>query len=211
MIQYEYDGLNRLTLVRDQENNILQKYCYTFHGQQEDCSGFYKNDQKTVYFIRNNCTTGYIPGDPVPIRVKEGDFTSGLSKLDANQKADAFIIAYGQNDANTLGDCLPISPFTKISIENQYGNTADVIIRFFKDEYCTIPYYVNDISIELQVEKYNDVTGLSTYDTFIIECTGEEVTAFSSVLLVRQLNDQYYSNEYSFFSLLPGVGYTIVY
>lgn len=36
---YEYDGLNRLVVVRDHENKILKKLCYNYHGQAEDCVG----------------------------------------------------------------------------------------------------------------------------------------------------------------------------
>lgn len=35
---YEYDAFNRLSVVRDANNNVLKKYCYNFYGQQEDCS-----------------------------------------------------------------------------------------------------------------------------------------------------------------------------
>ncbi len=34
---YEYDGFNRLMHVRDQDGNILKKYCYNYAGQTIDC------------------------------------------------------------------------------------------------------------------------------------------------------------------------------
>jgi len=36
---YEYDTYGRLAFIRDQDGNILKKYCYNFYGQPEDCSG----------------------------------------------------------------------------------------------------------------------------------------------------------------------------
>lgn len=36
-IYYEYDKLNRLVLIRDNENNVLKKICYNYAGQPENC------------------------------------------------------------------------------------------------------------------------------------------------------------------------------
>lgn len=34
---YEYDNFNRLSIIRDQNNNIIKKICYNYAGQPEDC------------------------------------------------------------------------------------------------------------------------------------------------------------------------------
>ncbi|MBB1283388.1 hypothetical protein HRH25_03305 [Flavisolibacter sp. BT320] len=39
ILYYEYDGLSRLSLVRDPNKNILKKYCYNYVGQVENCGG----------------------------------------------------------------------------------------------------------------------------------------------------------------------------
>ncbi|MCP9749477.1 hypothetical protein [Ferruginibacter sp. HRS2-29] len=35
---YEYDSHQRLALIRDQDNNVVKKFCYNYSGQPVDCS-----------------------------------------------------------------------------------------------------------------------------------------------------------------------------
>jgi hypothetical protein len=37
-IYYEYDAMNRLSIVKDQDGNTIRKICYTFNGQVENCT-----------------------------------------------------------------------------------------------------------------------------------------------------------------------------
>ena len=37
IVYYQYDGANRLSLIRDANRNILKKYCYNYSGQTESC------------------------------------------------------------------------------------------------------------------------------------------------------------------------------
>src|SRR5438093_12256708 len=34
---FEYDGFGRLSLLRNEDGNILRKYCYNYRGQPENC------------------------------------------------------------------------------------------------------------------------------------------------------------------------------
>ncbi|MBC9930620.1 hypothetical protein [Chitinophaga qingshengii] len=39
LLFYEYDNMNRLRLIKDQDGKILKMICYDYYGQPENCSG----------------------------------------------------------------------------------------------------------------------------------------------------------------------------
>ncbi|MBS1669105.1 MAG: RHS repeat protein [Bacteroidetes bacterium] len=117
-IIYQYDGLNRLQTVRDQDNNILKQYDYEY--QLLGAPAF--NDPESGPFTRNNCGTGYI-GSTVTYTVPANRYSSYVSKLAANQLAINDVNANGQNYANTNGTCTLLTNAT-ISITNAAGTTG---------------------------------------------------------------------------------------
>ncbi|MET0395005.1 MAG: DUF5977 domain-containing protein [Chitinophagaceae bacterium] len=107
VVYYDYDGLDRLKLVRDQDGNVLRKVCYNYLGQPENCPGaLYWNRGKSMVFTKNNCGLGYT-GTWVVYSIPAGIYSSNISQLDADEQAGNFYTD-GQTYANAHGDCVPV-------------------------------------------------------------------------------------------------------
>jgi YD repeat-containing protein len=117
-IYYEYDAFNRLTVIRDQHNNVLKKICYNFSGHPEECQVFY-NTIQSGSFTRNDCPSGYT-GSTVTYTVPANTYGSTVSQAAANLLAQADINANGQAYANANGTCT-------VSTCNSTGNDKKCI------------------------------------------------------------------------------------
>lgn len=106
---YEFDGLQRLKLVRDDNNRILRQFAYDLDkggGLSSTLPITYFNSAATVVLKRNNClSTEY--GTEVTYTVPEGTFMSFVSKAAADAQATSAIAQNSQNYANTYGECRP--------------------------------------------------------------------------------------------------------
>lgn len=124
---YKYDDSKRLWLVRDQNLNVLQRYCYNYKGQQTDCT-------KTIYFsavksgsYTRNCSAG--TALPIIYTVAAGTYTSIISQADADAKAQADVVSNGQNYADKNSDCvfknvLKSAVFTKVCTGGLTGSNV---------------------------------------------------------------------------------------
>ena len=69
-------------------------------------------------FTRNNCGPGYA-GSQVTYTVPANTHSSTISQADADSKAQADIIANGQNYANTNGTCIQVVDVTGSNSRNR--------------------------------------------------------------------------------------------
>lgn len=140
---YEYDVLGRLKIIRDQNKNILKKYCYTYSGVLSNCAEpvTYYNSAASANFTRNNCSSGSV-GSTVTYTIAANSYTSTISQADADSKAQADITANGQNYANTYGTCsapLPctISAASGFSLPSSGISNSGTSVNFYMVFYST--------------------------------------------------------------------------
>ncbi|WP_123868238.1 DUF5977 domain-containing protein [Flavobacterium hercynium] len=97
-IFYGYDNFNRLSYIRDQNLNVLERYCYNYKGQLTNCNQIYSNTAITGSF-KKDCGSGTTT--PIEYRIAAGTYTSVISQADAQAQAQKAAQAY----ANNTGVC----------------------------------------------------------------------------------------------------------
>lgn len=103
---YEYDNLGRLRFIKDEARNIVKMYEYNnvSAAKQNGCPGIYHNHLITEIFTRNDCGAGYLGGSVI-YSVPADTYSSYISQADADAQAEGYLLANGQNYADTSGSC----------------------------------------------------------------------------------------------------------
>jgi|GEM_PF-6133184 len=122
---FEYNKLEDLTVVRNQDKMIIEKRCQSFQNQLEGCIPTYYNPVRSEYFTKS-CGTGY-RGTKVLYTVHAGTFSSLTSQEDATQLALDDISANGQSYANAHGDCVPITNYEHSQVFTRNNCTTNFV------------------------------------------------------------------------------------
>jgi len=114
----EYDGLGRLTIMRDNDMNITSKTCYNYGWVAGSCSGYFTNDIQSGSFTRTNCGSNY-SGGAYTTTVNAGKYVSYTSAGEANQWALNEVNVKGPQNANLYGSCTLNSQITLSGTETK--------------------------------------------------------------------------------------------
>lgn len=107
---YEFDGLQRLTTVRDEKNAIVRQYAYgmdTGGGLSANIPTIHYNIRTGITLRRNDCDTATEYGTEVTYVVPMNSFLSFVSQQDANTMAINEVTQNAQMYANVKGACRP--------------------------------------------------------------------------------------------------------
>ncbi|MGF6924640.1 hypothetical protein QFZ48_000140 [Chitinophaga sp. W2I13] len=131
----EYDYLGRLSIVRDQNRNIIRRICYNYYGQPETCGGkAYSNAALSQTFTKQGCGSGFTPGTGV-YNIPVGKYT-GDDSLTVNAMAQEDMRVNGQNYINQTTQCICSGVDKKVI----NGNCVTGVIEYFTEPISGDPF-----------------------------------------------------------------------
>ena len=133
--------------------NLVNSGGQAYANANGQCLTLYYNEAQTGSFVRNNCVGSTQPGPPITATVDAGRF-QGFSLIEANNKAIQALNIEGQEKANTLGTCTPITIYKKLVAFNYvvgtdpsvYYATEDYKVEFYSDAAFTQPLAIPSAS-----------------------------------------------------------------
>jgi YD repeat-containing protein len=148
---FEYDGLNRLNTIRDEDRNIQKKWNYQYQVAPNGSPTIYQNAPKSQAYKKKNCG-GDSTGSSYTYVVPAGTYSSPISQAYVDSLAQADVVANGQNEANANGSCTMLF----------YNNP---IIQTFTRDSCPAGYTPSQVKYYVNPGKYTSLISQAYVDS----------------------------------------------
>jgi len=188
---YEYDDFQRLKNIKDQRGDIVKNYSYNYAANVN--SGPTWTDTNVKICV----TTG-------------GNFTGEelMQQVDTNPYSATYNTHRTRSLGNT-GNCQSVI-YAKVFQENLTTalrrTKADIVVRFFSDAACTIPFSVSGLSVSYQ--QVDDMYNLISSAAVTANGTSVQI---ASQAIIQENSPSGVPVSYYYFLLINGTGYTIAY
>ncbi|MCD0487944.1 DUF5977 domain-containing protein [Pedobacter sp. MC2016-14] len=177
---YNYDGLGRMIMVRDQDKNILKKLDYNYNtaGQAACNQVVYYNVEKSQSFFKGNCVVA------IPYKVSAKTFSSFISQADADQKAQSVIDKYGQAYINSNGICV----YYNVDKSGNYTAIG-----------CPAGYYGREVYVSVPANLYSSTSSQAEADALAVEYAQNYANVYGcSRIIPETVNVNYDVNQPGF-------------
>ncbi|SIN83620.1 DUF5977 domain-containing protein [Chitinophaga niabensis] len=121
----------------------------TYANTHGTCQTTYFNVYKGQTFVRNNCGSGFI-GDTLIYEVNAGKYSSTISQVDADAKADNEITTSGQTYANANLECLSTTINFKIETESAWLGGRIYQVDFYRPNGTVYSIYPDAFGANVQ-------------------------------------------------------------
>jgi hypothetical protein len=196
---FEYDALNRVTLIRDHHKNIVRKVDYHYQVPQGNAPLWQKTGSARCISNANGAYTGDREEEEIDINPHSPSYGQ-LRWLNTGPSADCPILIYAQLDIrNRTYDSYSGRNFA-------YGDVYITLVNALGQ-----PVNVSGLTVNLRSdERTCDLWGCyGNTNNLPVVVNGSEALVFSGLLQEEEWD--YYNFVYSFdriYTVLPGAGYT---
>ncbi|MBB2145810.1 hypothetical protein GM921_09950 [Pedobacter sp. LMG 31464] len=188
---YEYDDFQRLKNIKDQNGDIVKNFSYNYGINVNTAANWTDTNVKT-------CET--VGGSYTGVEL--------MQQVD-NNPYSATYNTYRTRSLGNTGNCTS-TVYAKVFYENQAvalrRTKADIVVRFFSDAACTLPYSVSGLNVAY--EEVDDMYNLISSSSI----TANGTSSLIATQAIIQENDPS-GNPVAFYEFLlsSSIYYTVVY